>query len=131
MDEHMMSINMGFIGACMVIDGIRRDLLFFVRHSSILNLRSILRFTKDRNPDPQKTVVDVFNEVLGWHENEAADCMQNFVKQLGLPTRLSEVGVTTDEQVSRIANRVLTDVWGGDKRQLEYDEIMEILNMVR
>lgn len=99
--------------------------------TSCVCLAPVLRFTKGRNPEAQERVVRIFKEVLGYGEMEAGDCVERFVKRMGLPTRLSEVGVKEDRQVEEIAEKTMTDVWGGGKRQLEYDEIMEILNEVR
>jgi alcohol dehydrogenase class IV len=94
-------------------------------------LAPVLRFTRGRNLEAQERVVRIFREVMGYQEMEAGDCVERFVKRMGLPTRLSEVGVTDDKQVEEIAERTMTDVWVGGKRQMEFDEIMEILNAVR
>jgi alcohol dehydrogenase class IV len=99
--------------------------------TSAIMLSPVLRFTEDRNRSAQKIVVDAFNEVLGWSETEAAGCVEKFVDQLGLPTRLSEVGIESDDQIKAIADKTMTDIWGGGKRQLEREEILAILNMVK
>lgn len=99
--------------------------------TSCIMLAPVLRYTKDRSSRAQAKVLEIFNDTLGWQEKEAADAVHRFVKILGLPTTLSEVGVKTDEQVRKVAEKAMTDVWGGGKRQMEYDEILETLNMVR
>lgn len=99
--------------------------------TSCICLAPVLRYTKDRNPEAQKMVLGIFNEMLGWHETEAGDCVERFVKTIGLSTRLSEVGVKDDKTVEKIAEKTMTDAWGGKERQLEYDEVLQILNMVR
>ena len=50
---------------------------------------------------------------------------------LDLSTRLSKVGVERDKQVISIAERTMADVWDGQKHQLDYEEIVAILEMVR
>ena len=99
--------------------------------TSCIMLAPVLRYTKSRSSNAQAKVLEIFNDVLGWQETEAADAVHKFIKMLELPTTLSEVGVTTDEQVRVIAEKTMTDVWGGSKRQMEFDEILESLNMVR
>jgi maleylacetate reductase len=99
--------------------------------TSAIMLAPVLRYTKNRNPAAQARVVGIFNDVLARQETEAGDAIERFTTMLNLPNRLSEVGVVKDEQVASIAERTMTDVWGGQKRQLEYDEIVAILNMVR
>jgi alcohol dehydrogenase class IV len=79
----------------------------------------------------QAKILATFNETLGWQEESAADAISKFVKSLGLPTRLSEVGVTSDERMRRIAERTLTDVWGGGKRQMEFEDVMAVLESAR
>ena len=82
--------------------------------------------------EAQARVLKVFNETLGWQATEAAAAMERFVKSLGLPTRLSEVGVTEEAQIEKIAEKTLTDVWGGGPRQIDDPkEIMKILETVR
>ena len=100
--------------------------------TSCIMLAPVLRYTKSQNAEAQARVAKIFNETLGWEEKEAADAVSRFVKLLGLPTTLSEVGVTEESQIEKIAEKTLTDAWGGAKRQLETkEEVMEILNAAR
>ncbi|KAK4541440.1 hypothetical protein LTR36_008041 [Oleoguttula mirabilis] len=95
-------------------------------------LAPVLKYQKPDRAEAQAQVLRVFNETLGWQETDAADAMTRFVKKLGLPTTLSEVGVTDDAIVDRIAERTLTDVWGGGEPQItEKAEVRKILEMVR
>lgn len=106
--------------------------------TSCVCLPATLRYEKE-HPENQyfrleghKIVVDVFNEELGWQEKEPGDAVERFYKFLGLPTRLSDVGVTDDEAVWKIAVKTMTDVWGGGPRQIDDPkEIMKILETVR
>jgi alcohol dehydrogenase class IV len=94
-------------------------------------LSPVLRYTAPSREEAQDEIVKTFNAALGWHEKQAADCMEKFAKLLGLPTRLSEVGVTTDKQIEDIARLTMTDAWGGEGPQLEEQEIVKILNLAR
>ncbi|GAD96376.1 hypothetical protein ANI_1_1286084 [Paecilomyces variotii No. 5] len=106
--------------------------------TSCVCLPATLRYEKE-HPENQyfrleghKIVVDVFNEELGWQEKEAGDAVERFYRSLGLPTRLSDVGVTDDEAVWKIAEKTMTDIWGGGPRQIDDPkEIMKILETVR
>ncbi|EXJ77163.1 hypothetical protein A1O3_10321 [Capronia epimyces CBS 606.96] len=79
----------------------------------------------------QTRILEIFNEALGWQESSAANAIEKFVKTLGLSTTLQEVNVISDEQVEEIAEKTMTDVWGGGKRQMEFEDVMEVLNMAR
>ena len=79
----------------------------------------------------QELVLRIFNETLGWEETMAGDAVERFVDSLGLPTTLHEVGVTTDEQTDKIADMAMTDIWGGQKRQMELEDIKEVLYSAR
>ncbi|KAF2234154.1 Dehydroquinate synthase-like protein [Viridothelium virens] len=100
--------------------------------TSCVMLAPVLKHTETWNPEAQKILLDIFNEVLGWNETTLGEAMRKFVKMLGLPTTLSEVGVTDEKTIETVAEYTLTDVWGGEKRLLNSkEEVMEILNMVR
>lgn len=79
----------------------------------------------------QSRILDIFNQTLGWNENSAAGAVEKFVVSLGLPSKLSEVGVVSDEQIQTIADKTMTDVWGGGKRQMEMDDVMAVLDSAR
>lgn len=106
--------------------------------TSCIMLAPVLRYEK-AHPDSkwwdvsaQAEIVDVFNEVLGWKETEAGDAVQRFVREMGMKTRLGEVGVEGEEMLGRIAECTMTDVWGGGECQLDGPEqVREILEMVR
>lgn len=79
----------------------------------------------------QTKILELFNKTLGWNESSAADAIEKFVARIGLPTKLKDVGVTSEEQIQKVADRAMTDIWGGQKRQMEFDDIMEVLNSTR
>jgi alcohol dehydrogenase class IV len=101
--------------------------------TSCIMLAPVLKKTKDWNPTQQQTVLDVFNACYGWEEREAGDAVERFVKMLGLPTRLSEVGVSTDDQMKQIAERTKANPWLESGKELvdKNAEVLEILDMVR
>lgn len=99
-------------------------------------LAPVLRWQESHLADPhyknsQRHILDIFNTTLGWHEQSASDAIQKFVESLGLPSKLSEVNVTSDEQIKTIADKTMTDVWGGGKRQMELNDVMAVLNSAR
>jgi len=100
--------------------------------TSCILLAPVLRYIKSKTEDAQAKVLDIFNKTLGWQEKDAATALTRFVKMLGLPTTLSEVGVTDEFTIRKIAEKTLTDVWGGQAPQItEADEVMKILDMAR
>ena len=100
--------------------------------TSCLMLAPVLKYTESWTPEAQKILLGIFNEELGWNEKSLEEAMTKFVKMLGLPTTLTEVGVTDEKTIEKVAEYTLTDVWGKGKRLLtRKEEVMEILNMVR
>ncbi|GJN75612.1 hypothetical protein PLICBS_009717 [Purpureocillium lilacinum] len=104
--------------------------------TSCIMLAPVLRWQAANLSNPhykatQAKILGIFNETLSWQETSAADAVERFVKSLGLPTTLRDVGVVSDEEVRRIADKTMTDVWGGGKRQMEFENVMEVLNSVR
>jgi alcohol dehydrogenase class IV len=93
--------------------------------TSCVMLASVLRWYAAHNlqTEPQKTVLRVFNETLGWRESSAGDAVEKFVKFLGLPSTLREVDVTKNKDLDIVAEKTLTDIWGGQKAQLDKEEI--------
>lgn len=81
--------------------------------TSCICLAPVLKYTADRNPKAQKRVLRVFNDALGWKKESAGDAVEAFVKELGFPTRLHEVGITEPSQIDEIAEKTLTDVLAG------------------
>ncbi|KAK4570071.1 hypothetical protein LTR86_003041 [Recurvomyces mirabilis] len=100
--------------------------------TSCIMLAPVLKYQAPGRREQQAAVLTVFNETLGWQEKDAADAVTRFVKLLGLPTRLIEVGVTREEDIEKIAEKTMTDIWGGGKPQLaDSREVMKILVMAR
>ncbi|KAJ6023667.1 maleylacetate reductase [Penicillium herquei] len=104
--------------------------------TSCIMLSPTLRWQAARLDKPwyiasQKRLLAIFNETLGWQESSLGDAVERFVKSLELPTTLKEIGMTSDEQIHELAVKTMTDVWGGGKRQLEFDQVLEIIESAR
>ncbi|PWY91504.1 Dehydroquinate synthase-like protein [Aspergillus sclerotioniger CBS 115572] len=103
-----------------------------VQHGNCIILPPTLRVTQPRTKAAQDEILSILSEVLGFQETEAADAMLRFVQLLGLPSRLSEVNVTSDEQLHKIADMALTDVLAKQTSLLpDKDAVMRILEMAR
>lgn len=106
--------------------------------TSCIGLPATLRYEK-KHPESkhwdvqkQQRVLDVYNKELGWNESDAGTAVENFYRQLGLPTKLSEVGVTDEKAIHQIAQQTLTDIWGNGEPQLtEVEEVLEVLSTAR
>ncbi|GLA02915.1 hypothetical protein AnigIFM60653_002486 [Aspergillus niger] len=99
--------------------------------TSCIILPATLRYTKPQSAAAQKVILDIFNSVLGFQETEAADAMLRFVQLLGMPSRLSEVNVTSDEQLHKIADMSLTDVLAKRVNMPDKAGVLQILEMAR
>lgn len=99
--------------------------------TSCVMLPPVLRYTKERNPEPQNKIVQTFNTILGWQETEAADCVVRLVKLLGLPYTLSTVGVTRQDQIEKIIDMTMTDILVSFGKTLDRAEIAEIVYSAR
>jgi len=106
--------------------------------TSCICLAPVLRYETSHPDSPHwdvdahHAILKVFNEVLDWTENTAADAVERFVKDVGMPTKLSEVGITDEEALKEIAEHTMSDIWGGGESQLENQgRVLEILGMVR
>ena len=103
--------------------------------TSCIMMAPVLRYTYERSEkqkEVQKKVLDIWNKVLKTEEKNLADAVGNFVKMLELPHTLKEAGVTKDEDIDRVAESTLTDVFGAQERLVgNKDQVLEILNSAR
>lgn len=100
-------------GACNVPHG----------YTSCVMLPNVLRFNRSVNGERQALV----SEAMGHPGKDAADVIQNFVAELGLPTRLRDVGVGP-AQFQDVATKSLHDRYiHTNPRPLGLDDIMTIL----
>ena len=75
-------------------------------YTSCVMLPSVLRYNLPVNAARQRLV----SEAMGEPDAPAADLVAGFIAELGLPGRLSEVGVTS-EQFALVAERTMHDPW--------------------
>jgi maleylacetate reductase len=95
-------------------------------HTSCVMLPSVLRWNLPANADRQKRV----SEAFGKPDTPAADLVANLVARLGLPGRLSEVGVAKD-RFREIAEKSMHDraVLNNPRPIKGPAEVMEILEL--
>lgn len=103
--------------------------------TSCIMLAPVLRYTyerDDKQKEVQKKVLGIWNKVLKTDEKSLADAVENFVKMLDLPHTLKEVDVTKDEDIEKVAESTLTDVFGAQEGLVgNKDQVLKILNMAR
>ncbi len=73
-------------------------------YTSCVMLPHVLRYNRTANAERQRLVA----EALGHPGEDAADVLENFIVELGLPVRLSDVSIGP-EQFSSIANTAMHD----------------------
>jgi len=61
-------------------------------HTSCVMLHNVMRYNRSVNADRQALI----SEALGRPNDDAADLIESLVRDLGMPTRLSDVGVTPE-----------------------------------
>ncbi|MFN0040789.1 MAG: iron-containing alcohol dehydrogenase [Burkholderiales bacterium] len=61
--------------------------------TSCVTLHAVLRWNQSVNADRQREVASAFGKTT----DSAAEAMEQFVRSLGLPSRLSQIGITRDE----------------------------------
>jgi len=95
-------------------------------HTSCVMLPSVLRWNVAANGERQKRV----SEAFGRPDAAAADLVESLVKSLGLPGRLSEVGVTAD-RFREIAEKSMHDraVLNNPRPIERPEQVMEILRL--
>jgi maleylacetate reductase len=86
----------------------------------------VLRYNLPANAARQRLV----SEAMGRPDAPAADLVAGFIAELGLPGRLSEVGVTRD-QFALVAQNTMHDPWTyTNPRPITHaDQIAEILEL--
>jgi len=95
-------------------------------HTSCVMLPAVLRWNKSVNADCQK---DVAME-LGYPEQDAADALESLIRELGMPTRLSDVGVSRD-MYQKIAEMSVQVPWLAlnPKPVTDPSQVLEILEL--
>lgn len=75
-------------------------------YTSCVMLPHVLRFNRHANIERQRWVA----EALGHPGEDAADVLQSFIAELGMPGRLADVGIGADK-FELIATRAMHDKW--------------------
>lgn len=75
-------------------------------HTSCVMLPHVLRFNRRANEERQRWV----SQALGHPDEDAADVLEQLIVDLGMPSRLADVGVGPD-RFELIANTVMHDRW--------------------
>ena len=102
--------------------------------TSCIMLAPVLRYIaskSDRQNQVQERVLGIWNKVLKSEEPSLADAVSNFVKFLGLPRTLREVGVVKQEDIDKVAEQTLTDVFGAAEGMGEKEDILTILDAAK
>lgn len=103
--------------------------------TSCIMLPSVLRYTyerSDRQKEVQKKVLAIWNKALKTEDRNLADAVENFVRMLELPHTLKAVDVVKDEDLNKIAECTMTDIFGAQKGVVSSKEqVLEILNLAR
>lgn len=94
-------------------------------YTSCIMLSHVLRYNRSANADRQTLIA----EAMGHPGDEAADVIAKFVADLGLPTRLVQVGVER-EQFAAIAAHTMREIWlHVNPRKISHpDQLLEILD---
>jgi maleylacetate reductase len=95
-------------------------------HTSCVMLASVLRWNLSVNADRQKRI----SEAFGMPDKPAADCVEGLVRELGLPSRLRDVGVGRD-RFQEIAEKSMHDraTLNNPKPITEPAHVLEILEL--
>jgi alcohol dehydrogenase class IV len=103
--------------------------------TSCIMLAPVLRYTyerSERQKEVQNKVLGIWNKVLKTKEESLADAVENFVQKLQLPHTLKEAGVVKDEDIQKVAESTMTDVFGAQEGLVgSKDQVLEILNLAR
>ncbi|KAF7570375.1 EutG Alcohol dehydrogenase class IV [Pyrenophora tritici-repentis] len=99
--------------------------------TSCIMLAPVLRYTaskSDRQKQIQERVLGIWNKVLKGEESSLADAVSNFVRFLELPSTLQEAGIDKKQDINKVAERTLTDVFGVMEGMGGKDDILAILD---
>ena len=96
-------------------------------HTSCVMLPPVMRWNKLANGDRQTLIA----QAMGRPGDDAAECLHELIKGIGMPTRLSDVGVSP-EDVNGIAEQAMNTPWvPRNPRSISGpDAIAEILSTV-
>jgi alcohol dehydrogenase class IV len=102
--------------------------------TSCIMLAPVLRYMaskSDRQKQVQKRILEIWNRALYSEESDLADAVSKFVSFLGLPSTLKEVGVEKQEDIDKVAESTMTDVFGAMEGMGGKDDVIAILDAAR
>jgi alcohol dehydrogenase class IV len=102
--------------------------------TSCIMLAPVLRYTaskSDKQKQVQERVFGIWNKVLKSGEQSLADAVENFVKNLGLPSTLKEVGVVKQEDIVKVAESTITNVFGATEGMGGKEDVLAILESAK
>jgi alcohol dehydrogenase class IV len=102
--------------------------------TSCIMLAPVLRYTASKSgkqKQVQERVLGIWNKVLKCEEKSLADAVEKFVKNLGLPSTLREVDVVKQEDIDKVAESTLTDVFGAMEGMGGKEDVLAILESAK
>ena len=102
--------------------------------TSCIMLAPVLRYTasrSDKQKQAQDRVLGIWNKVLKCDEQSLADAVEKFVKRLELPATLREVGVVKQEDIDKVAESTMTDVFGAMEGMGGKEDVLAILDSAK
>ncbi|KAI4950614.1 hypothetical protein J4E91_004499 [Alternaria rosae] len=98
--------------------------------TSCILLSPVIRYKASKSEKQraiQQRVLGIWNKVLKSDEPSLADAVGNFVRSLGLPSTLDEVGLTKQVDIEKVAERTMTDVFGAMEGMGRKEDVLAIL----
>jgi alcohol dehydrogenase class IV len=98
--------------------------------TSCIMLAPVLRYNaskSERQREVQQRVLEIWNKAIECDEPSLADAVANFVRHLGLPSTLEEAGVTRQEDIDKVAERTMTEVFGAMEGMGGKEDVLAIL----
>lgn len=102
--------------------------------TSCIMLAPALRYTaskSDKQKEVQQRVLKIWNRALYSEETNLSDAVCNFVKYLGLPSTLKEAGVEKQDDIDKVVESTMTDVFGAMEGMGGKDDVVAIVNAAK
>ncbi|OWY52941.1 Dehydroquinate synthase-like protein [Alternaria alternata] len=102
--------------------------------TSCIMLAPVLRYNASKSEKQrhlQQSVLEIWNKVLERDESSLADAVANFVKSLGLPSTLREVGIQEPADIEKVVDSTMTDVFGAVEGMGQKEDVLAILESAK
>lgn len=102
--------------------------------TSCIMLAPVLRYNASKSEKQrhlQQSVLEIWNKVLERDESSLADAVANFVKSLGLPSTLREVGIQEPADIEKVVDSTMTDVFGAMEGMGQKQDVLAILESAK